>query len=184
MLFFQEHLENNFEVCTEIDKCLYRLEFDDKLAVATSRLHVQTLPLYEHIFCFDQTQNIHNFLNVFMIRSDFQMNFSFNNLLKMVVVSGLTAKFQRDLKIHQEKSITFSEAHRINLIDFYFVFVFATFLIILIIIAIALEFIIYYKSRSVNATKVWKTLDKIICGRRFFFLLHPKNDDIIIPFTN
>lgn len=151
--------------------------------MATSRLHVQSLPLHDHIFCFDQFQNIHNYLNVFMIRTDFHMNFAFNKLLKTVVVSGFTAKFQRDLKIHQE-SITFTDVHRMNIIDFFYVFVFVTFLIVLIIVVITLEFIIYYKSSSVNATKVWKFFDKIICGRRYYFLLEPRNDDIIIPFTN
>lgn len=39
---------DTFEVCNDIDQCLHRLEFDDKLVIATSRHHIRSVPIRHH----------------------------------------------------------------------------------------------------------------------------------------
>lgn len=102
----------------------------------------------------------------------------------MVVVSGFIRKFHKDLKLHHKKSILFAELHRMNVKDLYFALIFGAIIIVIIITVVILEFLIFYKARSVDANKIWTFLDNFICGRRYFFLLEPRNDDVIIPFTN
>lgn len=175
-----------FEICSDIDECLHRLEFDDKLAVAVSRLHIQAMPLHKNIFCFGPSQNIHNYLNAFMIRSEYSNRHAFDNMMKMVKDSGLISKFQKDLRLHHRKyrSRQITEVHSININEFNFAFLFALFFINLSITTFMFEFIIYYKVQSPNSSRIWVFLDKFICGKRYYFLLEPRNDDAIIPFTN
>lgn len=177
---------DTFEVCTEIDKCLHRLEFSDNnnLAVGISRLHIQAMSLHQNIFCFDRTQNIYSYLNTFMIRSDFPQRNAFNNVLKGIASSGLTSKWQKDIRIYRQLSKHHSEVHSINIMDFYFAFLFASVFLNLSITAIILEFIVYYKFNSPNSKHYWTFWDKLISGIRYFVLLEPNNDDVIIPFTN
>lgn len=179
-MFSQKQL-GTIEDCTDIDECLHRLEFENKLAVATSRLHVQALPLYKNIFCLAHSQNIHNYFTKFMIRSDFEMRISFNNMLQLVVDSGFVSKFQKDTQIHHRTSTDIADVHSMNLTDFRFVFIFSMAFFILIVPVTILEFVIYYKAHSVYATSFWKFLDKLICGQRIYFILKPRNDNVNIP---
>lgn len=170
-------------MCTEIDKCLHRLEFDEKLAVATSRYHIKSMPLQQNIFCFDQSQNIHNYLNTFMIRNDFPMKHEFDNILKRIVTSGILSKWRRDLQLYRVSVQFFFEIDSLNLIEFSYAFILLGPFLIVTVFILIVEFHIYKRANSVNTTNFWQFLDKIICGKRCFFLLEPRNDDVVIPFT-
>lgn len=163
--FHNEQMEK-FEIIDDIDRCLDRLKFDDKLAVATSRFHVKTTP-HEKIDCFDQSQNIHNYLNTFMIRSDFPKKKLFNDVLKHVVSSGLVPKWKKDLQFYRETETTTSVKSIRNGIMvrqgiMFFSVSISTFIV---------EIIIHRKAHSNNASFFWKFLDKVIYGQRCFFLL-------------
>lgn len=173
-----------FEICSEIDKCLHRLEFDDILAVATSRLHIQAMPLHQNIFCFDSSQNIQNYLNIFMIRSDYPNRRAFNNVLKGFITSGIVSKWAMDARRYSETSIRHFDVHSINITEFYFAFIFAMVFISLSITALIFEFIIHFKCHSRNSKYYWTFLDRIISGKRNFLLLEPKNDCATLPFTH
>lgn len=184
--FPQEQL-HNFEVCNEIDECSHRVEFEDKLAVATSKLHIRTMPLQQNIFCYDPSQNIRNYLNTFMIRSDYSKKRVFNDVLKRIVASGIISKWKKDLRLYPEtkRKQNSEEVRSLRFSDFYFTVVSFIPLVGISIMALTAEFIIHNKAHSMNATYYWKFLEKAICGKRYFFLLEPiinENDDVVIPF--
>lgn len=181
--FSQKQLDT-FEVCSDIDKCLHRLEFDHKFAVVTSRYHIRSMPLQLNIFCFDESQNIHNYLNTFMIRNNFAMKSEFNNMIKRIVTSGLLTKWQKDLRLYYVSKEVYSSGESLSLTDFSYAFFFAIPFLSLSMLIYMSEFLIYCKANSVNATKYWKFWDKLISGKRYWFLVQPKNDDVFIPFTN
>lgn len=167
---------DSFEVCDEIDKCLQRLESDHYLAVATSRLHVQSLPLYKNIFCFDQSQYVHRYLNSFMIRSDFKVKSIFNHMIELAVTSGLVSKFKHDIRFYHKTTTLSDEFDGLHWREFsFFVYLINLPIIISAIIVILIEMVIFKKSHSLNANNYWKFLDKLICGRRCFCLLKPTN---------
>lgn len=185
--FTQEQI-HRFENCPDIDECLCRLRFDNKLAVAASRSSVKASVMRESIFCFDSTQNIHNYLVSFMIRSDFTMERPINEILKRIVTSGLIAKWQKSLRLNwtsmKKLSIRFTDARRIDAIDFCFISVLATVIIILSVTALCLENVIHFKKRTGNSQRFWTRLDQLICGQRHYFLLERQNNDIeLLPFT-
>lgn len=175
---------NSFEVCDDIDKCLNRLKFDDKLAVATSRLHIQAMPLHQRIFCFDRSQNIYSYLNSFKIRMDYPKRHDIDKILKEITTAGLVSKWQKDIRRYIKSKKRHSDVHSINITDFYFAFLFAMLLTNLSISAILIEFIIYYKVNSSRSKHYWQFWDKFISGKRYFLLLEPRCDDVIIPFTH
>lgn len=168
---FSQEQFNSFEVCDEIDECLQRLEFDDNLAVATSRLHVQILPLYSNIFCFDQSQNVFGYYNSFMIRTDFKGKSSFNHIIKSAVVSGLISKIEKDIRFYSKMSTKFIDVEGINGKDFSMTCIFFLPFIVFAIFVAFIEFIIHYKLHSAPDQYLWKFLDKLIDGKRRFFLL-------------
>ena len=179
--YSQEQLQN-FEVCDDIDECLNRLEFDDKLAVATSRYHIEAMQQQQNIFCFEPSQNIYNYLNTFMIRNDFPMKREFDEILKRIITSGLLSKWQKDMR-HYRASIELNTQWKIlNFGELTYAFTMFVGLIAALMALIA-EIYIYKKANSVNATNYWKFWDKIICGKRYYFLLESRNDNVIIPFT-
>lgn len=47
--------------CEDIEKCLERLQFYDRSAIATSRMFVKTLSFQNKIHCFDSDQSISTF---------------------------------------------------------------------------------------------------------------------------
>lgn len=175
---------DTFEICDEIDVCLNQLDSDRNLAVATSRLHVRSLPLYENIFCFDETQNVYSYLNSFMIRSDFKDKSSFNHMIELAVASGLASKLKNDIRFHTKITTLSGQFGSIRLNDFYFFLCLINLpILILANLVLLTEKLIFKKSHSVNGRSFWKFLEKLICGHRCFCLLKPKNDDIIMPFT-
>lgn len=158
-------------ICADIDECLQRLEFEDDLAVATSRIHVETLSLRQNIFCFDQSQNIYDYSAAFLIRRDFLMKTQFVDALDNIITSGLISKWRKDLQKHRKSVADFPNVRPLNMADFSYAFIFASFFIPPIVLAAFLEFLIHHKVRSVNAGYFWTVLDRFITGRRYYFLL-------------
>lgn len=189
--FSQEQI-HRFETCFDVEKCLNYLKSDGKIAVATPRSFAKTLQMKENIFCFDSTQNIHNFLVVFMIRSNFTMRQPVNEMLKRIITSGLIKKWEKVLRfrkkvtnnISKQSSMVFSEVHSMNFTDMCSVFVFFMFFITISISVACLERIIHFKANSPTCKHFWKVLDEIVCGQRYYFLLERSDhDNVIIPFT-
>lgn len=186
---FSQDQIRNFEECHNIDECLDRLRIDNNLAVGTSRLYLNELKLYENIFCFEQSQNIHDFSTTFMIRREFAMKREFIDTFNRLVISGLISKWDKDMKnSHTKRKLHTNDfdVHSINMTDFYFAFVFASFFIIPSIVVFILERLIHYKAHTANANlQKWIFFDEFITAKRQYFLLERRNnDDVVFPFTN
>lgn len=120
--------------------------------MASSRLHAQTLPLFQNVFCFEQSRPV-------------------NNLLKKIFASGIVSKFKHDLKLDRKMPTELIEIYIVKLTYSTGIILILFIIGTLIVIALILEFVIYHKAHSINATKFWKFMDKLICGHRCFFLL-------------
>lgn len=166
----------NFEKCHDIDECLLRLKSDDKLAVATSRLHVTMLNLQETIFCFDRSQNIHDYSKTFMIRNDFKMRRQFIDMFKQLITTGLISKWQKELKIHRKLSKNLLNYHSIGMKDFFSVFIPVFLIIGASVPMILFEHFVHHKVNCVRPHRRWIWLDKVIWGQRCFFLLDSGSD--------
>lgn len=59
----------------------------------------------------------------------------------------------------------------IKMEDFSYVFVFVMVFFVPTIVVMILELVIHYKVHSGNATNFWITLEKIVSGKRYFFLI-------------
>lgn len=161
---------NNFEICDEIDKCLYRLELDEKLAVATSRLHVNVIPMLQNNFCFTQSQNIQNYFVSFLIKKNFSLRNQFDHIIKRIETSGIFFKWKQDLQVYHNSNVN-REIRKMNTTDLQFMFTMLLCTTAASLVIVLLEIFINYKVKSRNSSKFWKLLDKIICGERQFFLL-------------
>lgn len=173
ILQFSVDQMRSFEICEKINECLHRLEFDEKLAVASSRLHVKTIPFQQNIFCFSQLQNIQNNFISFMIRSDFPHRNQFDQIIKRIVASGLISKWKNDLEIYRELHIS-REVRTMNITDLQIMFEMFCIATVASFVIVLLEMFINYKVKSKNSMNFWKLLDKIICGKRCFLLLEPR----------
>lgn len=160
----------NFEICDEIDKCLHRLEFDEKLAVATSRLHVNVMPMLQNNFCFTQSQNIQQYFISFLIKKNFPLRNQFDEIIKRIETSGFFFKWKHDLQTHHNSNVN-REFRRLSIADLEFMLAMLLCTTAASFVIIILEIFINYKVKSKNSTNFWKLLDKIICGERRFFLL-------------
>lgn len=173
----------DFEICDTIDKCLHRLnstsKIDDTLAVATSRLHIKTMPLQQNIYCFDQSESIGSYLNTFLIRSEFRHKSAFNDVLQQVVSAGLVSRWEKQYLYRVTKPDESSE----GLLTEDFLFICMAFIshVAFTVLALFAEIIIFKKVNSMNSNKFWKFWDKVMCGRRRFFLLSPRKNDAEKP---
>lgn len=173
----------SFEICDDIDKCLLRLKFADDLAVATSRLHVKTLSFQQNIFCFEPPETISTYLTTFMVHSDFIFNSQVNSIFSAIIQSGLIAKWKTDLKLEHKTLNYDEEVRKISMADLHFLLIIFTTCMLFSSVVLLYEILINHKVKSNKSARVWKILEKSVCGRRYYFLLQPSNDDVIIPFT-
>lgn len=153
--------------------CLQRLEYDDNLAVATSRLHMKTLSsIQESIYCFDRSQNVYDYSSVFMIRYKFPHKSQFINVFDKILTSGLIAKWENDLQERPSVTMqTSDELHVYSLADLAAIVIYLSLIIVLSIVVFIAEFIIHYKRHT---NRFWNLLDKFICGKRHYFTLEPQ----------
>lgn len=90
-------VRQNFEICTYTDECLMRLRYDDKLAVAVSRLHAQNTPAVSQseIFCFPRSDNIYSYSIAMPIKLDFHMLPVINYNIRQLFEFGLTERWNK-----------------------------------------------------------------------------------------
>lgn len=182
MKLFQGFIKS-YEICSDIDNCLERLTHEDNLAVAASRAHFRTRLQQYKLFCFEPSQNIYDYSATFLIRHDFAWKRDIMDTFNKLISSGLISKWEKDLRVSR-KSIVTSDVSTIRLTEFVTTFFLAAPAIALSVAMLFLEILAHRKSNSKNASHYWTLMDKIVCGRRCFFLLERnQNDDVITPFT-
>lgn len=93
-----QYIVKNFEICTDIDECLYELSTDLKLAVAVSREHSENSPLMSkmNMYCFTRSNNIYNYLISVLARRDHHLLSRINRNIRGVLEAGLLSKWQLD----------------------------------------------------------------------------------------
>lgn len=166
----------HFEICEKMDKCLHRLEYDDKLAVATSRFHMKSLNIQSNVFCFGSYENIYSYLATFMIRSDFKFKDKINDILDKIILSGLFSKWKKDLRLDRQL-LNNEEVRKINKTDLQILWLILFWATIICLLVTLIEIFVKYQVQSKNAWKLWTCLDKFLNGKRNFFLF--KTEKII-----
>lgn len=85
-------MRHNFELCINTDDCLKRLQYDEKLAVAVSRLHAENTPAISRseMFCFPRSNNIYSYSVAMPIKLDYHIlpviNYNIRNLFEFGLV--------------------------------------------------------------------------------------------------
>lgn len=133
--------------------------------MATSRLHVKALNLHQNIFCFDRSQNIHDYSKTFMIRKDFEMRRQFIDVFNELITAGLTSKWLKDLQNHQKLSEESANFRSISMTDFYAIFLPVFILLGGSVVVMLFEHFVHHKVHSANSHQYWIWLDKVICGQ-------------------
>lgn len=138
--------------------------------MATSRIHVDVLSL-QNVFCFDHTENIYDYSTTFFVRRDFTLKSQFINKFNQILSAGLIPKWQKEIQKEHSKSVEISIVRSIKMEDFSYVFIFVLIFFIPTSVVMILELVIHNKAHSANATNFWLTLDKIVSGKRYYFLI-------------
>lgn len=106
LIFFILPLQiNNIHVhsiCTEIDQCLNDIKNNNKLVVATSKNHVNLLLSETDIFCFPNSNNIHNASIGFLIQHNYHLLSHINYAIQNSLEFGLINKWK--MTYHQNNA--------------------------------------------------------------------------------
>lgn len=158
----------------------------ENLAVAVSRHHVSAISSNKHIFCFDKSENIQNYLVVFLIRRNYVFYPQINDLIQRMSEAGFISKWANDHSI-QQKIIPHEDDNNfkaLNIENFLGIFILSG-LGILGSIGIAIaEQVIYRKAKHRNAHHLWKRLSTLIDGQRHTLLFTKRNQTIRINNNN
>lgn len=166
-----QYIVKNFEICTEIDKCLYELTTNLTLAVAVSREHSENSPLMSkmNMFCFTRSNNIYNYLISVLARRDHHLLTRINRNIRAVLEAGLLSKWQLDSQRESDLKnfkATGDEEDNATIVlkwqhvqgAFYVAFIG----LFVSIIVFFLEVIVFKLSKSVNFDKM-KRLEQYFC---------------------
>lgn len=84
-------------MCYYTDECLKRLVYDEKLAVAVSRLHAEnTLAVSRSdMFCFPRSKNIYSYSIAMPIKLDYHMLPIINYNIRQLFEFGLTERWNK-----------------------------------------------------------------------------------------
>lgn len=90
-------VRKNFELCYYTDQCLKRLEYDEKLAVAVSRLHAENTPALSRseMFCFPRSKNIYSYSIAMPIKLDYHLLPIINYNIRQLFEFGLTERWNK-----------------------------------------------------------------------------------------
>lgn len=90
-------VRNNFELCIDTDECLKRLQYDEKLAVAVSRLHAENTPAISRseMFCFPRSKNIYSYSVAMPIKLDYHILPVINYNIRQLFEFGLVERWNK-----------------------------------------------------------------------------------------
>lgn len=90
-------VRNNFELCIHTDDCLKRLQYDEKLAVAASRLHAENTPAIprSEMFCFARSANIYSYSVAMPIKLDYHILPVINYNIRQLFEFGLVERWNQ-----------------------------------------------------------------------------------------
>lgn len=84
-------VRENFIHCENVDECLERLQYDEYLAVASSRLHVKHNPVTTRrgLFCFSRENNVYAYSVAMTLKLDFELLESIDTIIANLFEFGL-----------------------------------------------------------------------------------------------
>lgn len=90
-------VRKNFQLCINTDDCLQHLEYDEKLAVAVSRLHAENTPSISRsrMFCFPPSKNIYTYSVAMPIRLDYHIMPVINYNIRQLFEFGLVERWNK-----------------------------------------------------------------------------------------
>lgn len=90
-------VRKNFELCYYTDECLKRLKYDEKLAVAVSRLHAENTPALSRseMFCFPRSRNIYSYSVAMPIKLDYHLLPIINYNIRQLFEFGLIERWNK-----------------------------------------------------------------------------------------
>lgn len=90
-------VRDNFRICDVPDACLKRLLYDNKLAVAVSRLHAKNSPVISQteLFCFARSVNIYSYSVAMQIKLDFHLLPQINSVIRQLFEFGLIERWDK-----------------------------------------------------------------------------------------
>lgn len=175
------YVRKHFTLCEYIDSCLQRLEYDEKLAVALSRLHGYNSPVISRrdIYCFPPEQNIYSYSVVMPIRLDFHLRPQINFIIRQLLEFGLIERWDKlsqsiaenaDIMKMINNGGSSDEKHLVvltvaHIMGAILIMIFGH---ILASLAFLAETIVYNKLQTEKPSKKWIRLHKI---------LNPKPED-------
>lgn len=169
---FPESKIRSFEVCNHAESCLNRLIFNNSLAVATFRRHLESLSIRKDIVCLETSQSIHSYLKTFLIRSDFKMKDSFNDAMTEIMEAGLIAKWEKDFRFKREIDNN-TEIRPVDIGDLLgTIFLCGVFIVLAIFVAVIEQISIWR-----NFKKIWQWVGLLIDGDRHFLKDYRKQTD-------
>lgn len=159
-----------FTVPGDLNKYLHRLDWDDKLAVATSSERVQNdCSLSKFVHCFDEPNHIQNHPFKIFMRKDFPLRSELNQFIERVTEAGLIEKWAKIRSFPMEKPPKFAYSEITK--EVYFIFTcLAGGLVSLAVITLIVERIVYKKVRTSAASRVWRYIEITIDPYRYFLL--------------
>lgn len=144
------------------------LRYNDKLAVAVSRLHATNSINAPHIFCFAINENIYNYPVSMLIRKNHHLFDRINSIVYRSFESGLFTKWINDgtyfgynrIDDHPYR-VQFAIEHIAGAIIAYFT------MGSMAIIALITEIIVDKKMRPRNVHQFWRLMNKLIDNRHY-----------------
>lgn len=168
-------IRRNFEMCIYTDKCLKRLEFDEKLAVAVSRLHALNTPILSQseIYCFPRTKNIYSYSVAMPIKLDFHLLPTINYYIRQLFEFGLIErwnKLSQSIAANEEiKKIlnSASDGKDSSLVVLTVAHIMGALLIMffghfLAFIAFLVEALVYRRVQKKNCAVFWRKLHRLL----------------------
>lgn len=159
----------------DIDDCLRRLHYNFDLAVAVSRQYAlnQRILSQSKMYCFDETENIHNYHVSLYMRKGHSAEMKILEHLRRVYESGLIEKWRRDSRInylYDAEDLT-RMSRKLTMSHLYGgLFMYALCLCISFVAFIG-ECVVHRRLRCRKPKTGWKWLDMFIDSDRHFMIL-------------
>lgn len=166
--------------CDSMDSCLNRLQNNENMAVAVSRIFFDASN-HSNVYCFDRTQAVMSRSTVFMIQPKNPMYNEFNEIFNRLIRSGLIAKWIKDRYVHKFEPIAEDPPYEsIKLYQAIGPFAVCSPILLLAFVAAIAEQIIYWQLLKNRNSRFWSLADRFIDGQRHYALLSKDKEKKIV----
>lgn len=90
-------LRNHYELCNNINDCLVKIKYNDKIAVSVSREHAMNNLeiLKSELFCFTKSNNVYSYSVTMLAKKNFHLLSRMNTIIRQIVEFGLIQKWEK-----------------------------------------------------------------------------------------